>query len=171
MVPPGITASVSVGWPVLSSNEFAEFSGLELLWELRGNDMREKDGSCAQLVGGIAPLRVGQQAKACQPVLFHNPSEKTITLLPGDVIGHAKLAKTGSLNPVWLQAIEDQKGVHAVAQPARGQGAVPAERTQQLIQQLGIMDNRLLANHPEVRQSLINLVTRYECVFTADELQ
>ena len=64
-----------------------------------------------------------------------------------------------------------QKGVHAVAQPARGQGAVPAERTQQLIQQLGIMDNRLLANHPEVRQSLINLVTRYECVFTADELQ
>ena len=31
------------------------------------------------------------------------------------------------------------------------------------------MDNRLLANHPEVRQTLINLVTRYESVFTDDD--
>ena len=31
------------------------------------------------------------------------------------------------------------------------------------------MDNRLLDNHPEVRQQLINLITRYENVFTDDD--
>ena len=103
---------------------------------------------------GIAPLCVGQQAKSCQSVLFRNPSEKTITLLWGDVIGHAKFTKTGRLNPEWCRAMETRAGVHAVAQPAQRQGAVSTERTQQLVQQLDIMDNRLLAN-PEVREALL----------------
>ena len=44
------------------------------------------------------------------------------------------------------------------------------ERVQQLVQQLGLMDNRLLAQHPEVRSKLIALVTRYESVFTDSDV-
>ena len=134
-----------------------------------GIGMNEKDGSRVQLLGGIAPLCVGQSADLCQNVLFHNPSEKTLTLLRGDVIGHAKLAETGEINPEWSRTIESQANVHALTPHAPGQEAVSPERTQQLVQQLGIMDNRLLANHPEVRQTLINLITRYESVFTDDD--
>ena len=83
-VPPGTVTRVRVCLPVLSQFEFEEFSERKLLWELCGIGMNEKDGSCVQLVGGIDPLRVGQPAELCQTVLFHNPSEKTITLLWGD---------------------------------------------------------------------------------------
>ena len=65
VVPPGTTTKVSVYWPVLSTDEFEEFSELNLLWEFCGNGSHEKDESCVQLVGGIAPLRVGQQANLC----------------------------------------------------------------------------------------------------------
>ena len=32
------------------------------------------------------------------------------------------------------------------------------------------MENRLLANHPKVRKALINLIARYESVFTDDDV-
>ena len=48
--------------------------------------------------------------------------------------------------------------------------AQTTERTQQLVQQLGLMENRLLAQHPEVRSKLIDLVTRYESVFTDSDV-
>ena len=44
------------------------------------------------------------------------------------------------------------------------------ERTQQLVQQLGLMENRLLAQHPEVRSKLIDLVTCYESIFTDSDV-
>ena len=48
--------------------------------------------------------------------------------------------------------------------------APTTERTQQLVQQLGLMENRLLAQHPEVRSKLIDLVTRYESIFTDSDV-
>ena len=66
------------------------------------------DETCVQLVGGNAPLRVGQQAKACQNVLLCNPREKMMTILAGDVIGYAKLAGQGVVNPEWCQAMESR---------------------------------------------------------------
>ena len=49
-------------------------------------------------------------------------------------------------------------------------GAASTERTQQLVEQLGIMDNRLLTQHTEVRSKLINMISRYESVFLDDDI-
>ena len=62
---------------MLANEEFEELLEQGMLWELYGSKAGVKgdlDGSCAQLVGGITPLRVGQQSVAC---LFHHPGEKT----------------------------------------------------------------------------------------------
>ena len=75
-----------------------------MLWELCGVEWGVPGGRDVlfpQLVGGIAPLQIGLQAKACQNVLFHNPGEKRVTILAGDVLGHAKLAGQGRINPAW----------------------------------------------------------------------
>ena len=41
-----------------------------------------------------------------------------------------------------------------------------SERAEQLVTQLGIMDNRLIHNHSEVKSKMIDLVDHYEAVFT-----
>ena len=67
VVQPGTTQRVSVHLPVLSTDEFAKLSDQNMLWEFCGNESGMQGGadvSCVQLVGGIAPLGVGQQAKA-----------------------------------------------------------------------------------------------------------
>ena len=54
-----------------------------MFWEFCGSESAVKgrlDETCVQLVGGIAPLRVGQQARVCQDLLFCNPGEKTLTI-------------------------------------------------------------------------------------------
>ena len=45
-----------------------------------------------------------------------------------------------------------------------------SSRTQQLVEQLRLMDNRLLNNHPEVRSKLFSLIDCYETVFTDGEV-
>ena len=144
-----------------------------MLWELCGVELGMQgrlDVTCAQLVEGIAPLQVGQQAKTCQNVLFCNPGEKTMTILAGDVIGCAKLAGQGMINPDWHRAMESLNLVHSVGTEQRAEREHPTERTHQLIKQLGLMNNRLLSQHPEVRSKLINIVTRYEAVFTDSDV-
>ena len=49
-------------------------------------------------------------------------------------------------------------------------GAVSADRVQQLVAQLGIMENRLLSQHTEVRNKLINVISHYESVFTDSDV-
>merc|ERR1711872_828127 len=93
VVQPGTTQSVTVRWPVLSASEFDELSQHKLLMEICGYEWgvsEGKDASNPHLVGGIAPLRINQQAKACVKLLFRNPTEKRVTILEGDALGYAK---------------------------------------------------------------------------------
>ena len=85
------------------------------------------------------------------------------------MLGYAKLAGQGHINPEWYRSIAPQGVVQSMEAPVAGSGAAPPERTEQLVEQLGIQDNRLLEQHPEVRSKLINLVKHYEAVFTDDE--
>ena len=106
-----------VSWPVLSTDEFVELSKQGMLWEFCGveSGMPEgRDVSCVQMVGGISPLQIGQQAKACQKVLFRNTGEKSVTILAGDVLGYAKLAGWGQINPVCHQAMVSHNLIHSV---------------------------------------------------------
>ena len=94
VVHPGTVQGVRVSWPVLGNDEFVELSEWRMLWEFCGSESHMKGGldeTCVQLVRWIDPLRVGQQARACQDLLFCN-GEKILTILSGDVIGYAKLA-------------------------------------------------------------------------------
>ena len=129
-----------------------------------------RDVSCFQLVGGIGTLRIGQQANACATLLFRNPGEKRVTILEGDVLGYARLPGQGNVNPAWFQVMKSCNPVHSVDTQPPVEGAASTERTQQLVEQLGIMDNRLLTQHPEVRSRLIDMLSRYESVFTDDEV-
>ena len=104
VVQPGTTQRVHVQWPVLSTKEFVALDQQKMLWEICGDESGVpggQDRSCSQLVGGIGPLRIGKQAKACVNVLFHNPGEKKLLLLVGDVLGHTRLAGQGYINPDW----------------------------------------------------------------------
>ena len=76
VVHPGTTQHVRVSWPMLANEDFVELSEQGMLWEFYGAESDVQGGldeTCAQLVGGIASLRVGQWAKACHNVLFCNP--------------------------------------------------------------------------------------------------
>ena len=73
VVHPGTTQCVYVSWPVLGNDEFLELSEQGVLWEFyvsKAGMNGELDETCAQLVRGIAPLRVGQHTVACKGVLF-----------------------------------------------------------------------------------------------------
>ena len=169
VVQPGTTQRVRMRWPVLSTNEFVELSQGNMLFEVCADEAGMKggrDASNTQLVGGIGPLRWGQQAESCVNMLFRNPGEKTLTILEGDVLGYARLAGQGHINPEWYRSMAPQGVVHSVEAPGASNGAASPERTQQLVEQLGISNNRLLAQHPEVRSKLIELVSKYEAVFT-----
>merc|ERR1711994_1019967 len=170
VVHPGTVQKVCVQWPVLTNDEFVELSEQRMLWEFCGIESDLKDEMCVQLVGGIAPLRVGQQARACQDVLFFNPGEKTVSILAGDVIGYAKLAGQGAVNPERRRAMESCNLVMTMGADRPAEQTPTNERVQHLVQQLGLMDNRLLEQHPEVRSKLIALVTRYESVFTDSDV-
>ena len=64
---------MNVSWSMLANEEFEELSEQGTLWEFYGSNVGVKgglDGSCAQLVEGIAPLRAGQQAIACRASSF-----------------------------------------------------------------------------------------------------
>ena len=164
---------VHVQWPVLSRKEFVALAQQRMLWEICGDESGVpggRDVSCSQLVGGIGPLRIGKQARVCVNVLFRNPREKKLTILAGDVHGYAKLAGQVYINPEWYQALESRNLVHAVDSQLAVGGAASTEQTQQLVEQLGIMDNRLLSQHPEVRLKLINILSRYESVFTDSDV-
>ena len=105
---------------------------------------------CAQLVGGIAPLRVGQQVVAERWVLFHNSGEKHLIILGGDVIVQARLAQQGEVNQdlIWMMReprattslnLINTAAVHDKKAGSQGQRS---SRTQQLIEQLELVDNR-----------------------------
>ena len=85
-------------------------------------------------------------------------------------MGHTRLADQGELNPEWLQAIESPNLVHSVGTKQLVEEEHATERTQQLVEQLGLMDNRLLMQYPQVRSKLINLLTRYEAMFTDSDV-
>ena len=173
VVQPGTTQSVTVRWPVLSASEFDELSQHKMLLEICGYEWgvsEGKDASNPHLVGGIAPLRINQQAKACVKLLFRNPTEKRVTILEGDALGYAKLAGQGHINPEWYRAVESRNLVNTVNDHPLPAGAVSADRVQQLVAQLGIMENRLLAQHTEVRTKLINVISQYESVFTDSDV-
>ena len=81
---------------------------------------------------------------------FATPGEKRLTILKGDVLGYAQLAGQGYINPAWYRSMAPQSLVQTVGAQAANNGAASVERTQQLVEQLGIMDNRLLTQHPDV---------------------
>ena len=99
---------------------------------------------------------------------FCNPDKKILTYLEGDVIGHAKLAGLVMVNPDWLHAMESPNLVHSMGKnrPASGGNITKSNRTQQLVEQLGLMENRLLTKYPQVMSRLIDVITRYERAFT-----
>ena len=80
-----------------------------------------------------------------------------------------RTAGQGYINPECYRSVAPQGVIRTVEAPAVSSGAASAERTKQLVEQLGIMDNRLLTQHPEVRSKLISLVNRYEAVFTDED--
>merc|ERR1711872_682307 len=115
VVQPGTTQSVTVRWPVLSASEFDELSQHKMLLEICGAELGVtvgKDVSNPHLVGGIGPLRIDQQAKACLKLLFRNPTEKRVTILGGDTLGYAKLAGQGYINPEWYHIEESRNLVN-----------------------------------------------------------
>ena len=85
------------------------------------------------------------------------------------MLGYARLAGQGHINPEWYRSMAPPGVVHSVEAPVAGNGAASLKQTEQLVEQLGIENNRLLAQHPEVRSKLIELVTKYEAVFTDAE--
>ena len=92
--------------------------------------------------------------------------------MKGDIIGHATLAGQGELKPEWIWAMESPNLIHSVDKnnPAAAQSSQWSSRTQQLVEQLGVMDNRLLSRHTEVRSKLISLIDCFETVFTDGEV-
>ena len=62
--------------------------------------------------------------------------------------------------------MESRNLVHSVGTEQRVGGEHHTEQNQQLVKQLGIMDNRLLLQYPEVRDKLVSIIARYESVFT-----
>ena len=78
----------------------------------------------------------------------------------------------GKLNPERLRAMESPNLVHSVGKdrPAAGRNVTKSSRTQQLVEQLGLMENRLLTQHLQVRSRLIDMITHYETVFTNGEV-
>ena len=151
VVQPGTTQRVRMQWPVLSTDEFVELSQKSMLFEVCVDETGMKGGrdvSNTQLVGGIGPLRWGQQAKSCVDMLFRNPGEKRLTILAGDVLGYARLAGQGHINPEWYQSMAPRGVVQSVEAPAVSSGAASPKRTEQLVEQLGIMNNRLLTLKP-----------------------
>ena len=102
VVQPGTMQRVHMQWPVLSTQEFVELSQREMLFEICVDELGMpggRDVSSSQLVGGIGPLHFGKEAKSCVDMLFHNPGEKRLTILKGDVLGYARLAGQGYINP------------------------------------------------------------------------
>ena len=115
-------------------------------------------------------MSCSQLAKVCAKLLFQNPGEKRVTILEGDVLCYLKLAGQGRVNPAWYQAMELCNPIHSVDTQPPVELAASTELTQHLIEQLGIMDNRLLLQHTEVRSKLIDVVSRYELVFTDSDV-
>ena len=112
VVLPGTTQRVRMQWPVLSTPEFVELSQRDMLFEVCADEAGMtggRDVSNTQLVGGIGPLRWGQQAKSCVDMLFRNPGEKRLTILEGDVLGYARLAGQGYINPEWYRLITNNR--------------------------------------------------------------
>ena len=93
-------------------------------------------------MGGVAPLRVRQQAVTCKWVLFHNPGEKRLTIDKGDVIGHARLVLQGEWNPEWLWAMREPRtmtspnliNMAAMTSPEADPHSQRSSRTQQLVE-------------------------------------
>ena len=137
VVQPGTTQRVRMQWPVLSTDEFVELSQGSMLFEVCADEAGMtggRDASNTQLVGGIGPLRWGQQAKSCVDMLFRNPGEKRITILEGDVLGYARLAGQGHINPEWYRSLAPHGVVQSMEAPVAGSGAAPPERTEQLVE-------------------------------------
>ena len=74
------------------------------------------------------------------------------------------------VNPAWHRAMVSRNLIHSVDTQQLVEGAHTTKRTQQLVEQLGIMDNRLLMQHPKVRSKSISLFSRYESVFTDSDV-
>ena len=90
--------------------------------------------------------------------------------MPNDLVGHCSIAVPGEYSKEFLQMMEAPRkvcrdrvysgGVHHVrSQPM-------SERVSQLVEELGLENNRLLNNHTEVKSKLIELVAKYHEVFT-----
>ena len=62
---------------------------------------------------GGSPPQGGPTGRGMLGVLFHNPGEKTLTILKGDVIGHTRLAGKGKLNPELIKAMKSPNLAHA----------------------------------------------------------
>ena len=118
-------------------------------------------GKPAQLARGITPLRNGSQKHSRKPLLLNNPSENNIVLMPNDLIGHCSIAAYGQYCSKWLQTMKAlrklapttgrvyNRGVHNIeSQPT-------SEWVNQLVEQLGLENNRLLNDHPKIKSKLI----------------
>ena len=94
---------------------------------------------------------------------FCNPGEKEITILKGVVIGHARLACTGDINPLWMNAMITHDCIHMLSTAKRAAETCKpvASRTQQLVEQLSLMENKLLRQHTKVRSKLISVMECY----------
>ena len=90
------------------------------------------------------------------------------------IVGHAQLAHQSQWNPEWLWLMNEPRGTKSpnlvntakLTKPESDPPVQQSERTEQLVAQLGLMDNRLLSNHPEVRSKMISFIDHYEAVFT-----
>ena len=138
---------MKVAWLTLSDSEYDALYQLGVTWEICPiqGQFGPDETIHAQMVEGIAPLQVGQEAKVTKWVLFWNSTEKMVSILPDNMIGYAKYAEVVHMNKEWLDHMHRSSRAHRVNNFSVNKGICPqpvkeiSKHGQQLVEQLGII--------------------------------
>ena len=90
--------------------------------------------------------------------------------MPNDIIGFCTLVARGKYKQQWVETLTaPRKSTPPAAQRVyHMEDRLTAERVTQLVEQLGLNNNRLLRNHPKVKSDLIEIITKYSNMFITD---
>ena len=97
---------------------------------------------------GDSSILSGPTGRGVSRGLVLQPREKTLTILKGDIIGHARLACQGAINPEWICTMESPNLINSVGKhkPAVVQHNPKLSRTQQPLECQGSV---LPTHHPD----------------------
>ena len=96
--------------------------------------------------------------------------------MPNDIVGHCSIAEPGYYCSEWLQSMQKPRRVVPAHNTTRVEREVlltiriksTSERVKQLVEELGLENNRLLNGNRKVKAQLIETVAKYHEVFTTD---